>query len=214
MKTNQTKITLKNYSKLNFEKAAGFVTAVVQNADTRQVLMVGYMTREAVKKTLMTKRVTFFSRSKNRLWTKGETSKNYLDFLAMYSDCDGDALLILAQPEGPTCHTGTQSCFVLNDREDISVSFFDTLQKVIDERRRKLPKSSYTTELFESGLKRIAQKVGEEAVEVVIVANGSKDRLISESADLIYHLLVLLSARGASIGNVEKELWRRSLKKS
>ncbi len=199
----QNKISIINYKKLNFKKGAGLIPAVVQDYDTKEVLMVAYMNEASLKKTFATKKVTFFSRSKNALWTKGETSKNYLRLKEIYSDCDNDSLLVLATPEGPTCHTGSQSCFRTKGTNSY---FLIELQKVITERKKSLPSNSYTTKLFKSGINRIAQKVGEEAVEVVIASNLSKKQLVSESADLLYHLLVLLSAKNSSIEDVIEEL--------
>jgi len=215
MKTTQKKITQKNYLNLDYKKSAGLLTAIVQDTDSRQVLMVGYMNQAAVKKTLATKRVTFFSRTRNALWTKGETSKNFLNLVGLYADCDNDALLVLAQPEGPTCHTGTPSCFVVDQplRSNTKNFSLADLETIIAARKKTMPKGSYTTTLFADGLDRIAQKVGEEGVEVIIAARGAKQRLVSESADLLYHLLVLLVARGLSLEDVMSELAVRHAKK-
>ncbi|MBP7898955.1 bifunctional phosphoribosyl-AMP cyclohydrolase/phosphoribosyl-ATP diphosphatase HisIE [Candidatus Gracilibacteria bacterium] len=206
MKTTQKKISLANYKKLNFQKGQGLVAAVVQDNETREVLMMAYMNEASIKKTLASKNVTFFSRSRNTLWTKGETSGNFLKLVSMYSDCDGDSLVVFASPVGPTCHTGTRSCFIPPEGND---NFLTKLQAIIFKRKKEMPKGSYTTELFESGLARITQKVGEEAIEVVIAANDTKKKLVSESADLLYHLLVLLAQKGTSIEEVTTELSRR-----
>jgi phosphoribosyl-ATP pyrophosphohydrolase/phosphoribosyl-AMP cyclohydrolase len=202
----QSKITIKNYKNLDYKKGGGLIPAVVQDFNTREVLMIAYMNEQSIQETLSSKKVTFFSRSKNRLWTKGETSKNYLRLDAIYSDCDNDSLLVLTTPDGPTCHTGTTSCFVT---EKNNRNFLFELQKLIEERKMKLPKGSYTTELFKSGISRMAQKVGEEGVEVVIASKDTKKRLVSESADLIYHLMVLLTAKNSSINDVIEELRKR-----
>ncbi|MBP6884314.1 MAG: bifunctional phosphoribosyl-AMP cyclohydrolase/phosphoribosyl-ATP diphosphatase HisIE [Candidatus Pacebacteria bacterium] len=207
MKKTKTKIEIQNYKKLDFKKGAGLIPAVVQDFNTREVLMVAYMNEASLKKTLTSKKVTFFSRSKNRLWTKGETSKNYLRLNEIYSDCDGDSLLVVAAPNGPTCHIGTTSCFVTKND---NANFLPKLQKLIKERKMKMPKGSYTTELFKSGINRMAQKVGEEGVEVVIASKGSKKQLVSESADLLYHLMVLLTAKNSSITEVINELSKRN----
>ncbi len=175
--------------------------AIVQDVATRQVLMLGYMNDEALQQTIQTKKVTFFSRSKNRIWVKGETSGNFLDFVEVKFDCDKDALLILAKPNGPTCHEGTQSCFA-NDAQ-LGIGFLQKLWQTIDERYQKRPEGSYTTKLFEKGTDRIAQKVGEEAVETVIAAkNEAVQPLLEEASDLLYHLLVLLRAKSVGLDQV------------
>jgi phosphoribosyl-AMP cyclohydrolase / phosphoribosyl-ATP pyrophosphohydrolase len=194
---------------LNFSKLNGLVPAIVQDARTMQVLMVGFMNREAVERTLADKRVTFWSRTKQRLWQKGETSGNFLAVVSLHPDCDHDSLLIYANPCGPVCHTGTYTCFgelEVSGMSDILVE----LESVIAERKRTMPKDSYTTKLFNEGITRIAQKVGEESVEVVIASLKQNDeRLVEESADLVYHLLVLLRERGLSVRDVLNELQRR-----
>jgi phosphoribosyl-ATP pyrophosphohydrolase/phosphoribosyl-AMP cyclohydrolase len=187
------------------------VPAIIQDATTKNVLMLGYMNEEAFEKTKETKLVTFFSRTKNRLWTKGEQSGNFLNLVSVSLDCDNDSILIKAIPNGPTCHTASKSCF--NQDSDASHFYIlDSLEKLIAERKDKLPKDSYVSILFNEGLPRIAQKVGEEGVEVVIAAmkQDSEDELISESADLLFHLLVLLREKGVSFDSVCKELVNRS----
>ena len=183
--------------------ADGLLPAVVQDASTLKVLMVGYMNREAFERTKAEGRVTFFSRTRQTLWTKGETSGNYLLVKDMYIDCDADTLLIKADPIGPTCHRGTTSCFDTPESE----GFIRHLQDVIQQRHRDMPEGSYTTKLFIKGVKKIAQKVGEEAVETVVEAvDGNRDRFIYEASDMIYHLLVLLEQMGCTIEDLEREL--------
>ena len=183
--------------------ADGLLPVVVQDCVTLRVLMLGYMNREAFERTLAEGRVTFFSRSRQTLWTKGETSGNYLLVKEMYADCDGDTLLIQATPIGPTCHRGTTSCF----DTPASEGFIRHLQSVVQQRHRDMPEDSYTTKLFIKGVKKIAQKVGEEAVESVVEAvDGNRDRFIYEASDMIYHLLVLLEQMGCSIEDLEREL--------
>jgi phosphoribosyl-ATP pyrophosphohydrolase/phosphoribosyl-AMP cyclohydrolase len=180
---------------IDFEKGGGIVPAVVQNAATSQVLMVGYMSKESLEATVLTGRVTFYSRSKDRLWTKGETSGNHLEFLGYTIDCDGDALLIQAVPTGPVCHTGASTCFV--DGPKGSFGFLGRLEDIIDERAKGGDEGSYTHRLLAGGPAAAARKVGEEAVEVAIAAlEETDDRLKEETADLLYHLLVLLKSRG------------------
>jgi len=187
-----------------FKSPDGLIPAVIQDADTAAVLMLGYMNAEALEQTQKTGRVTFFSRSKQRLWTKGETSGHFLNVKDIKSDCDNDALLIKVEPMGPVCHTGADTCW--NEKND-GPSFLHNLEKVIQSRKGASPESSYTASLYASGMSKMAQKVGEEAVETIIEALGGTDeRLLSESADLLYHLLVLLSARGLSLGDVEEVL--------
>ena len=192
------------FDDFNLEKCAdGLLPVIVQDAATLKVLMLGYMNREAYDKTVAEGRVTFFSRTRNELWTKGETSGNYLLVKDMYADCDGDTLLVKAEPIGPTCHRGTTSCFDTPDSE----GFIRHLQSVIQQRHRDMPEGSYTTKLFIKGVKKIAQKVGEEAVESVVEAvDGNRDRFIYEASDMIYHLLVLMEQMGCSIEDMEREL--------
>ena len=183
--------------------ADGLLPVIVQDCVTLRVLMLGYMNREAFERTQAEGRVTFFSRSRQTLWTKGETSGHYLLVKDMYADCDGDTLLIKATPIGPTCHRGTTSCF----DTPASEGFIRHLQSVVQQRHRDMPEDSYTTKLFIKGVKKIAQKVGEEAVESVVEAvDGNRDRFIYEASDMIYHLLVLLEQMGCSIEDLEREL--------
>ncbi len=195
---------------LNFNKLAGdILPAVIQDNTTDKVLMLGFMNREAYDKTVSTGLVTFFSRTKNRLWTKGEESGNFMKVVSIQSDCDQDTLLIKVNPVGPVCHTGTDTCWgEVNKAED--VLFFKQLQDFIDQRKREMPKGSYTTSLFEDGISRMAQKVGEEAVETVIEAMANNDeRLLYEASDLVYHLIVLLSHKGYRIEDIARELKKR-----
>ena len=194
---------------LNFDKMGGLLPAIIQDADTKTVLMLGFMNREAYEKTLETGKVTFFSRSRNCLWTKGETSGNFLHVVAVAADCDQDTLLVKARPDGPVCHTGTDTCWgEKNETED--VMFLKELQDFICRRHEEMPEKSYTTSLFQSGVNKMAQKVGEEAVETVIEAcNGTDERLIYEGADLLYHHIVLLTSKGLSIEDLANELIER-----
>ncbi|ALO15389.1 bifunctional phosphoribosyl-AMP cyclohydrolase/phosphoribosyl-ATP diphosphatase HisIE [Salinivirga cyanobacteriivorans] len=195
-------------SKINFEKQNGLVPAIVQDATTRQVLMLGYMNKEAVERTLKSGKVTFYSRSRQEIWVKGETSGNTLNLIDIYPDCDNDTLLVMATPEGPTCHTGNYNCFAT--KKTSIMEFLPQLQSVIEQRKNEMPAGSYTTSLFEKGIDKIAQKVGEEAVETVIEAKNTNDKLLlNESADLIFHLMVLLSKRNLSIEKVEEILITR-----
>lgn len=181
----------------------GLVPAIVQDADTLKVLMLGYMNRQAYEKTIGTGKVTFYSRSRKCLWTKGETSGNYLTVKQIYTDCDNDTILIQAYPAGPTCHRGTASCFDTPDEE----GFIRGLQRVVQQRHRQMPENSYTTKLFIKGVKQIAKKVGEEATESIIEAvDGNRSRFIYEASDMIYHMLVLMEQMGCSIEDIEKEL--------
>lgn len=191
---------------IDFTKGDGLVPAIIQNVATKSVLMLGYMTEEALELTRSSGKVTFYSRSNKRLWTKGEESGNFLMFKSMEIDCDNDTLLIQAEPMGPTCHTGTVTCFGNTDAS----GFIHQLQRVIEDRKVNPDGKSYTTSLFEKGINKIAQKVGEEAVETVIEAKDNNDELfLNESADLVFHLLVLLSAKGKSIEDVEAVLKSR-----
>ncbi|TBN06570.1 bifunctional phosphoribosyl-AMP cyclohydrolase/phosphoribosyl-ATP diphosphatase HisIE [Hyunsoonleella flava] len=184
----------------------GLVPAIIQDATTKNVLMLGYMNEEAYQKTLDTKKVTFFSRSKQRLWTKGEESGNFLNLLDIKNDCDNDSLLIQVNPVGPTCHTGTDTCW--KEENNSSYGFFSTLEDVIAERvANKDTTKSYVASLFSKGINKIAQKVGEEAVETVIEAMDNNDELfLYESADLLFHYLMLLQAKGFTLKDIEKEL--------
>jgi phosphoribosyl-ATP pyrophosphohydrolase/phosphoribosyl-AMP cyclohydrolase len=194
---------------LNFSKLNGLVPAIVQDNDSLQVLMVGFMNREAIEKTEREGTVVFWSRTKQRLWQKGETSGNTLQVVSMAIDCDGDALLIRATPRGPVCHTGTFSCFG-EDRIAATQSVFDRLEAIVRDRQRLLPEQSYTAALLQQGTAKIAQKVGEEAVEVVIASLQDDAKAVrEESADLLYHLVVLLRERGLSLNDVAETLRER-----
>jgi phosphoribosyl-AMP cyclohydrolase / phosphoribosyl-ATP pyrophosphohydrolase len=194
--------------KLDFEKLNGLVPAIIQDANTNKVLMLGFMNPEAYEKTVATKLVTFYSRTKNRLWTKGEESGNFLDVVEIIADCDNDTLLIKANPRGPVCHKGTDTCF--EEKNSDSILFLDFLQDLICKRKIEMPEGSYTTKLFNKGINKIAQKVGEEAVELVIEAKDNNDDLfLNEAADLMYHLLVLLSAKNYKLSDVVKVLEKR-----
>ena len=193
---------------LDFDKMGGLVPAIIQDNYTKKVLMLGFMNQEALDKTIETGKVTFFSRTKNRLWTKGEESGNFLHVVSIKEDCDKDTLLIMVNPVGPVCHTGTDTCW--GEVNDEPIMFLSYLQDFISKRYQEMPEKSYTTSLFQAGINRMAQKVGEEAVEAVIEAcNGTDDRLIYESADLIYHLIVLLTSKGYRIEDLARELKER-----
>lgn len=193
---------------IDFEKMGGLVPAIVQDIRTQKVLMLGFMNPEAYQKTVETGKVTFFSRTKNRLWTKGEESGNFLQVASIKVDCDQDTLLIQAIPVGPVCHTGTDTCWGEKNEED--TLFLKGLQDFISQRHAEMPEGSYTTSLFESGINKMAQKVGEEAVEMVIEAcNGTDERMIYEGADLLYHLIVLLTAKGYRLEDLCRELKER-----
>ncbi len=193
---------------LDYSKMNGLVPAVIQDSDTGKVLMLGFMNEEAYRKTRETGKVTFFSRTRKRLWTKGEESGNFLQVVSMKEDCDCDALLVKVHPAGAVCHTGTDTCW--GDKNEEPVMFLKQLQDFIGRRHAEMPEGSYTTELFRSGVNKIAQKVGEEAVETVIEAcNGTGERLIYEGADLLYHLIVLLTSKGYRIEDVARELQER-----
>ena len=189
-----------------FEKQGGLVPAIIQDNTTKNVLMLGYMNREAYDKTLSTGKVTFWSRSRNCLWTKGETSGNLLNLVSIKSDCDNDTLLVRVNPTGPACHLGTDTCWgETNDANPLL--FLTELQDFINKRHEEMPEGSYTTSLFKDGLNRMAQKVGEEALETVIEAtNGTNERLIYEASDMFYHLIVLLTSKGLRIEDIAKEL--------
>lgn len=197
--------------KLDWDKCGGLLPAIIQDATSGRVLMLGFMNAESLGETLKTGRVTFFSRSRNRLWTKGETSGHFLNVVSMAPDCDQDCLLITATADGPTCHNGTQSCF----GDDIGsavmpLAFLGRLEAVLAQRISDRPEGSYTARLWAEGTTRIAQKVGEEGVEVALAAvTQADDRLISESADLLYHLTLLLKNRGLSLATVVGELEKR-----
>lgn len=192
----------------DFDKMDGLVPAIIQDSYTQKVLMLGFMNKEAYEKTLTTGKVTFYSRTKQRLWTKGETSGNFLEVVSIKSDCDNDTLLIQAHPTGPVCHTGTDTCW--GEKNDQDIMFLKELQDFINKRHEEMPEHSYTTSLFRSGVNKMAQKVGEEAVETIIEAcNGTDERLIYEGADLLYHLIVLLTSKGYRIEDLARELKER-----
>lgn len=194
---------------IDFHKMNGLVPAIVQDAVTKNVLMLGFMNQEAYEKTIETQKVTFWSRSRNCLWTKGETSGNFLRLVSIQNDCDNDTLLVKAHPCGPTCHKGTDTCWGEENRLN-PMEFLSELQDFIDKRRKDMPEGSYTTSLFKKGVNKIAQKVGEEAVETIIEAtNGSNEKLIYEASDMLYHLIVLLSDKGLRIEDVALELAKR-----
>lgn len=194
--------------KLDFNKMGGLIPAIIQDVDTQKVLMLGYMNEEAYQKTLESGIVTFYSRSRQTLWTKGETSGNFLHVVSIKADCDQDTLLIEVHPDGPVCHTGTDTCWGDVNRQDIL--FLKELQDFIEKRHQEMPEGSYTTSLFQSGINKIAQKVGEEAVETLIEAcNGTDERLIYEGSDLLYHLIVLLTSKGYRIEDLANELRER-----
>lgn len=183
--------------------------AIIQDAVTKNVLMLGFMTEEAYQKTIDTKKVTFWSRTRNCLWTKGETSGNYLYLVDIRLDCDNDTLLVKVHPQGPTCHLGTDTCWG-EDNSLNPILFLSELQNFIDKRHQEMPENSYTTSLFKKGINKMAQKVGEEATETIIEAtNGTNEQLVYESSDLLYHLIVMLTAKGLSIEDVASELIKR-----
>jgi len=193
---------------IDFQKSGGLVPAIIQDELTSKVLMLGYMNEESLTKTQETGLVTFFSRSKNRLWTKGEESGNFLKLVSIKFDCDNDTLLVKVNPVGPVCHTGTDTCWGESNEGDIT--FLKYLQDFITVRFNEMPEGSYTTSLFKKGVNRMAQKVGEEAVETVIEAtNGTEEGFIYEASDLMYHLIVLLTSKGYSLDDLARELKKR-----
>lgn len=194
--------------RLDWEKMGGMIPAVVQDCASRRVLMLGYMNLEALQKTLQSQRVTFWSRSRQELWTKGATSGNSLHLEEVRADCDNDALLVLARPDGPTCHQGTRCCFGQDDAYP-GLEFLADLDQLIARRQQEMPKGSYTTRLFEEGIAKIAQKVGEEAVEVIVSAMQERQRTVEECADLLYHLLVFLRERQVPLDEVMRQLHSR-----
>jgi phosphoribosyl-ATP pyrophosphohydrolase/phosphoribosyl-AMP cyclohydrolase len=198
---------------INFTKYAdGLVPAIVQDASTKKVLMLGFMNQAAVDATIALQKVTFFSRTKNRLWTKGEESGNSLNYISMDLDCDQDSLLIQANPLGPICHTGADTCWGAENKQE-SIHFLAQLEQVIEQRKSAAPESSYVAGLFAKGMNKIAQKVGEEAVELVIEAKDQNDELfLEESADLLFHYLILLQAKGYKLTDVVKILKMRHLR--
>ena len=194
-------------SQLNFSKLNGLIPAIIIDDSNDKILMLGFMNEEALQVSIESGKVTFFSRTKNRLWTKGETSGNFLLIKDIISDCDNDSIIIYVTPQGPTCHLGNYSCFNLQNE---NINFLMKLNDLINKRKEELPENSYTTELFKEGSDRIIQKVGEEATEVIIAAkNKSKQQIIYESADLLYHLIVMLANNELSITDVVKELESR-----
>ncbi|WP_217517877.1 bifunctional phosphoribosyl-AMP cyclohydrolase/phosphoribosyl-ATP diphosphatase HisIE [Vibrio metschnikovii] len=206
--TKQTELPL--VERIDWQKVDGLIPAIVQDFDSSQVLMMGYMNPEALEVTLTTKQVTFYSRSKQRLWTKGETSGHVLHLRNLALDCDQDTLLVKVNPIGPTCHTGTTTCWDGDSQEESQMVWLHQLEQLLAARQSADPESSYTASLYASGTKRIAQKVGEEGVEVALAAaTGDKAELISESADLIYHLLVLLQDQGLALSDVIDKLKQR-----
>lgn len=194
---------------IDFDKMGGLVPAIIQDADTNVVLMLGYMNQEAFEKTISSKKVTFWSRSRNCLWTKGETSGNYLHLVSIKSDCDSDTLLIRVHPQGPTCHKGTDTCWGESNVSN-PVLFLKALQDFVEKRFKNMPEGSYTTSLFKKGVNKMAQKLGEEALETVIEAtNGTNEQLIYEASDMMYHLIVLLTSKGLRIEDIASELEKR-----
>jgi phosphoribosyl-ATP pyrophosphohydrolase/phosphoribosyl-AMP cyclohydrolase len=194
---------------IDFEKMGGLVPAIIQDAKTKNVLMLGFMNKEAYEKTLATRKVTFWSRSRNQLWTKGETSGNFLNLVSIQNDCDNDTLLVKVNPIGPTCHTGTDTCWGEENKQN-PLLFLTELQDFIEKRHEEMPEGSYTTRLFKEGINKMAQKMGEEALEAVIEAtNGTDEKLIYEVSDMIYHLLVLLTSKGLRVEDIATELQKR-----
>ena len=194
---------------IDFEKMGGLVPAIIQDAKTKNVLMLGFMNQEAYEKTLETGKVTFWSRSRNQLWTKGETSGNFLNLVSIQNDCDNDTLLVKVNPIGPTCHTGTDTCWGEENKQN-PLLFLTELQNFIEKRHEEMPEGSYTTRLFKEGINKMAQKMGEEALEAVIEAtNGTDEKLIYEVSDMFYHLLVLLTSKGLRIEDIATELQKR-----
>jgi len=194
---------------IDFKKMNGLVPAIIQDYKTKNVLMLGFMNEESYNKTIETKKVTFWSRSRNCLWTKGETSGNFLNLVSIKVDCDNDTLLVEVIPNGPTCHKGTDTCWGEENKYN-PILFLSELQDFITKRHQEMPEGSYTTALFNKGVKRIAQKVGEESLETVIEAvSGTDEKLIYEASDILYHLIVLLEAKGLRIEDVAVELLKR-----
>lgn len=194
---------------IDFEKMGGLVPAIIQDAKTKNVLMLGFMNQEAYEKTLETGKVTFWSRSRNQLWTKGETSGNFLNLVSIQNDCDNDTLLVKVNPIGPTCHTGTDTCWGEENTQN-PLLFLTELQDFIEKRHEEMPEGSYTTRLFKEGINKMAQKMGEEALEAVIEAtNGTDEKLIYEVSDMFYHLIVLLTSKGLRIEDIATELQKR-----
>ena len=195
-------------NQIDWSKLGGLVPAIVQDRRNGRLLMLAFMNREALEKTLETNLATFWSRSRQKLWRKGETSGNYLEVKSIHTDCDSDSILLLVEPRGPACHLGTKSCF-FPDNFFSGLEFLGYLADLIGQRKKQMPENSYTTGLFQGGMPRIAKKLGEEAVEVVVSAGEEKRRSVEETADLLYHLLVFLQERGISLEEVITELERR-----
>ena len=203
-------MTTLDIKKLDFAKMDGLLPAIIQDAETKAVLMLGYMNADAVSQTATHKKVVFWSRTRAKLWEKGETSGNWLEVVSISADCDGDTLLVQAKPYGPTCHTGEYSCF---GGEKVDITFLQKLYALIEKRERERPANSYTTTLFEQGLTQILAKVAEEAGEVQHAAQSeTRQRLIEESADLLYHLLVLLVEKKVTLNAIADELQARNQK--
>lgn len=193
---------------VDFDKMGGLVPAIIQDAITAKVLMLGFMNEEALRKTQETGKVTFYSRTRQRLWTKGEESGNFLHVVSILNDCDNDTLLIKVHPAGPVCHTGADTCW--GEKNEAGMAFLGYLQDFIDKRHAEMPDGSYTTSLFRKGVNRMAQKVGEEAVETVIEAtNGTQEGFVYEASDLVYHLIVLLTSKGLRLDDLGRELQKR-----
>ena len=199
-----------NIKNLDWEKTKGLIPAVIQDWQSGRVLMLGFMNQDALEKTVQTELVTFWSRSRESLWTKGETSGNYLDLKEIKVDCDGDTLLVLVNPRGPVCHQETLSCF-FEDSEFVALEFLAYLERLIKSRQTEMPTDSYTTALFEQGISEMSKKLGEEAVEVIISVTEGKNRSVEETADLLYHLLVFLTQREIVLSDVLEELQKRHL---
>ena len=194
---------------IDFEKLGGLVPAIIQDATTKNVLMLGFMNEQAYHKTIETGKVTFWSRTRNCLWTKGETSGNFLNLVSIQNDCDNDTLLVKVNPIGPTCHKGTDTCWG-ETNEANPLLFLTELQDFIEKRPQEMPEGSYTTKLFKDGVNKMAQKVGEEALETVIEAtNGTNEELIYEASDMMYHFIVLLTSKGLRIEDIAQELHKR-----
>jgi phosphoribosyl-ATP pyrophosphohydrolase/phosphoribosyl-AMP cyclohydrolase len=194
--------------KIHFDKNTGLVPAIIQDHETKNVLMLGYMNQESFDKTLETKKITFYSRSKKRLWTKGEESGNFLNLVSIKNDCDNDTLLVSVDPQGPTCHKGTDTCWGADNIQNFG--FLTSLENVIQDRKENVQDVSYVSSLFKKGINKIAQKVGEEAVEVVIEAKDNDDNLfVNESADLLFHYLILLQAKGFKLNDIVEVLKSR-----
>jgi phosphoribosyl-ATP pyrophosphohydrolase/phosphoribosyl-AMP cyclohydrolase len=193
-----------------FDPQTGLIPAIVQDAATGTVLMIGYMNADSLAQTRATGLVTFYSRSRQSLWTKGETSGNTFSLVDIREDCDGDALLLLANPAGPACHNGTTSCF--HPYEGVDLAFLAQLQTLLESRKRDMPEDSYTSKMFAKGLDKLAQKVGEEAVETVIAAKNDNAELVYEASDLLFHLMMLLTEKGLRIEDLARELKQRRVK--